>query len=101
MINVPSKPPNMKRTDSTLAQKDLIIIHNNKTSKKQNMTENYVANILSPTELLLSTAKYTLKFPKIICTPYKKSKALIGSKLYLQVVKLKAIPARIKIAMTT
>jgi len=83
MINVPSKPPNMKRTESTLAHVDFIIIHNNKTSKKQNITENYVANILSPIELLLSTVKYTLKLPKIICTPYKKSKVLIGSKLYL------------------
>jgi hypothetical protein len=57
MINVPSKPPNMKRTESTLAHVDFIIIHNNKTSKKQNITENYVANILSPIELLLSTVK--------------------------------------------
>ena len=83
MINVPSKPPNMNRTESTLAHKDFTIIHNNITSKKQNITENYVANILSPIELLPSTTKYTLKFPKIIWTPYKKSKAFIGSKLYL------------------
>ena len=76
----------MNKTESTLAQKDFTIIHSNITSKKQNITENYVANILSPIELLLSTVKYTLKLPRIIYTPYKKSKALIGSKLYLYVV---------------
>ena len=76
----------MKKTESTLAKNDFTIIHNNITSKKQNITENYVANILSPIELLLSTVKYTLKFPMIIYTACKKSKILIGSKLFLKFV---------------
>lgn len=72
----------MNRTESNLVHKDFTIIHNKKASKKQNITENYVANILSPIELVPSSILYTLKLPIIICIPYKKSKALIGSKLY-------------------
>lgn len=56
-IKATSKPPNIKKTESTFAHKLLITIQSNKTSKNENITENYVANILSPIELVDSTAK--------------------------------------------
>ena len=47
----------MNKTAKILVHKFLTTIHSNKASKKENITENYVANILSPIELVVSTAK--------------------------------------------
>jgi len=57
IIKAASRPPNIKKTAITFVHKDLTTIHSNKTSKNENITENYVANILSPIELLVSTTK--------------------------------------------
>ena len=86
IISVHSRPPNITKTAKIFIQTPFTIIAIKSESKKQNITENYVANILSPIELLLSTVRYTLKFPMIIYTACKKSKILIGSKLFLKFV---------------
>jgi len=65
-IKAISKPPNKNKTERIFAHKLLITIQSNMTSKNENITENYTANILSPIELVDSLTKLRLKFPKII-----------------------------------
>ena len=66
IIKAASNPANINVTESIFAHKVLTTIHSNKTSKNENITENYVANIFNPLELVVSTTIYALKFPKII-----------------------------------
>lgn len=57
IIKAVSRPANIKKTESIFAHKFLTTMHSNKTSKNENITENYVANILSPIVLVDSTVK--------------------------------------------
>jgi len=57
IIKATSNPANIKNTESIFAHKLLTTMQSNKTSKNENITANYVANILSPIELVVSTAK--------------------------------------------